>query len=188
MSSLRQNLVRHAGMGLVLLPLGLAGCGPSMSDNHFAPPCPGISILSDAGDLTRYAPGGKDLTEVVMKLRVTGAGGKCEPGPKKDLTKVTVQVDLTALRGPAAGSMGESRPGDVSYFLAVLKDGQILDKSVTRVAFEFPAGSPGVQISPEPQVLLLPTPEGVTAANYRLAVGLQMTPEELARTRAAQGK
>jgi len=175
--------VRSARLGgVALLPLALAACGSSMNDNHFAPPCPRTAILSDAGDLAHYRPGGRDITDLLLQARIASVNGTCQPGTTKDTTKVTLNVGLTAQRGPAAGQM---RDADLAYFVAVVRDNQILDKRVIPLSFQFPANANRVGITGADQDLVLPTAGSTTAADYVVLVGLQLSPEELERNRQA---
>ena len=168
--------------GAALLPLALAACGPSMNDNHFAPPCPRTAILSDAGDLAQYRPGGRDLTDLLLQARIASVTGVCEPGTAKDTTKVTLHVGLTAQRGPAAG---EQRDADLSYFVAVVRNNQILTKRVIASPFQFPANANRVGITGADQEIILPTPDGTTAADYVVLVGLQLSQDQLDSNRQA---
>ena len=67
----------------------------------------------------------------------------------------------------------------------MVRNNQILDKRVIPVAFQFPANANRVGITGADQVLTLPTPGGTTAADYVVLVGLQLSPEQLARNRQA---
>jgi hypothetical protein len=177
-SSALFSRARLAGLAL----LALAGCADvNAPRDAFAPPCPQRAILAEAGDLARYTPGGKDLTDLVLQARVTSMNGVCTKGPKPTLTRVSIIVGINASRGPAA----RSREADISYFVAVLRGDDILNKEVIPVHIAFPSNASAVAIQGDEVTIDLPTPKGVTAADYRVLVGLQLSPEELAHNRAA---
>jgi len=149
------------------------------AQDAFAPPCPQRAILAEAGDLARYKPGGRDVTDLVLQARITGMNGVCKPGPKRDITRVTIIVNLDAGRGPAA----TTRTADFSYFVAVMRGDDILTKQILPVHVEFPANSVAVKIQGNEVNVDLPTPKGITAADYRVIIGLQLSPDELSHNR-----
>jgi hypothetical protein len=162
---------------LLAAPLALAACGAPKQD-AFAPPCPKPVILGDAGDLARYRNNGRDPTDLELQARIAGISGTCEEG-EKDKTKVTVNVAMAVARGPAL----RGRQADLAWFLAVTRNGQILDKSTYPVSVAFPSNAARVEVDPNPVVLQLPTPKGTTASDYQVVVGYQLSPDELARNR-----
>ncbi len=177
----RVALARRAARPLALPALAgllaLAGC--NSDPNRFPPTCPATAILADAADLTRFDGRGQDLTDMVIDGKITGLAGRCrENGDGRSLqTTVTVSLDLS--RGPAA----RSRTEPVGYFVAVTRGDTILDKRTFELRVAFPPNTDLVHVSGEPVQLALPTPTGVTGATYRILIGFQLSPEELALNR-----
>ena len=83
-------------------------------------------------------------------------------------------------RGPAAAE----RRANVAYFVAVLEGDRILDKQIFPLRAEFPANADRVRLTGDDVELRLPVRPDKTAAAYRIEVGFQLTPEELAFNRA----
>ena len=169
--SCRSLARRLAAAGLV--PLGCGGGGEG-----FAPACPDAAILRDAADLTRFRGPGQDLTDMALDGRITGLQGKCtRDGRTAVLTTVTPTLELT--RGPAA----QGRTAELAYFVAVGQGDRVLDKQVFPLRAEFPPNTDRVRLSGDDVELRLPVKPGETAAAYRVLVGFQLTPEELALNR-----
>lgn len=158
--------------------LALAGCGGGTQD-AFAPACPGAAILRDAADLSRYRNNQRDLVDTELEGRITGINGSCKRDGA-DIVVTTVQVGMELTRGPAA----PGRQAQLAYFVAVLDGDAILDKQVFPLRAEFPANGDRLRFAGEDVELRLPVRENKTAAAYRIEVGFQLSPEELAANRS----
>jgi len=164
-----------------LLLGALAGCGDG-TDDKFAPACPGIAIVRDAADLSRFRGTGRDLTDAVLTGRITTAGGSCKrDGADTVVTVVQVGIELT--RGPAS----PGRQAQLAYFVAVLDGERILDKQVFRLNAEFPANADRLRLTGDEVELRLPVRLNKTAAAYRIQVGFQLSPVELEVNRRRGG-
>lgn len=119
-----------------LVPL-LAGCGLFGSKKE--PPCPRVSVLSDASNLTRFRPGpGRDITDVTLTAEITGFKGGCTWDNDKKILTVALQVEMDLRRGPAAS--GDE--AEVTYFVAVPRlypDPKA--KMILPVKTKFPSGA-----------------------------------------------
>lgn len=162
-----------------ILVLGLAGCGSGNPADRFPPPCPQTVINRDAADLSRFRGAGRDLTDLVVSGRVTGLNGACTR-TSSTVTTVSMSVALELTRGPAA----RGRTTEVAYFVAVSLGDQILDKRVFRFQPEFPSNSDRLRLTGDVVTLALPVSTKLTAANYKVQAGFQLTPEELAVNRS----
>jgi hypothetical protein len=163
-----------------LAALALAGCGLSDDPNRFPPACPASAILSDAADITHTDGRGRDITDTVMDGRITGLKGTCRDSDDRKALDASIRVGMDVSRGPAA----TGRTAPVPYFVAVSRDGRILDKRVMTLDVVFPPNVDRVHIEGEPVSFAFPTPRGVTGAAYRIVVGFQLTPDQLAANRA----
>ena len=162
---------------LILIPIILSACGDG-TDDKFAPPCPAAGILRDAADLHRYRSAGRDLTDLVLDGRITGLGGSCKrDGADTVVATVTVGIDLT--RGPAS----TERQADIAYFVAVLDGDAILDKRVFRLRPSFQSNTARLRLAGDEVELRLPVTKSKSAAAYRIQIGFQLTPDELAINR-----
>ena len=158
--------------------LALAGCGGDAQD-AFAPACPGAAIVRDAADLSRTRGGQRDLVDTELEGRITGINGRCKRDGT-DTVVTTVQVGIELTRGPAA----PGRQAQLAYFVAVLDGETILDKQVFPLRAEFPPNADRLRLAGDEVELRLPVKADKTAAAYRIEVGFQLTPEELAANRS----
>jgi hypothetical protein len=163
---------------LVGLAPVLAACGPKT--NEFAPPCPTPAFLRDLSDIVRYHPNSssRDLTDIVLRGRLTALVGKCEEGSKTVLnTAIEVRMDMS--RGPAM----EGRRADVPVFVLVLDQGEIVEKQIYSIRVDFPPNLDRALIASPPLNIALPITVEKSGAAYGIIVGYQLTPEELANNR-----
>jgi hypothetical protein len=173
----RLSSVPRLALFALLLPI-LAACGPRT--NEFAPACPNPTFLRDLSDLVRYRPGsgGRDVTDLIVRARLAALNGKCS-----DLTasvlETQIQVTLELFRGP--GLVGNKI--EVPIFLAVVENGEIVNKQIFPVIFEFPSNLDRATITTPPVALGLPVSPEKSGAAYGIIVGFQLTPEELAVNR-----
>lgn len=163
---------------LLALASSLAGCGNLGEQDAFAPECPRAAILGDAADLSRYSGRGADLTDLVLDGRITGLAGHCERGDK-DRLNTAVAVSMQLQRGPAA----RGRAAEVAYFVSVVEGDRILDKRVFPVRAEFPPNTDTIRVTGDEVDMSLPTPANRSGAAYRVLVGFQLQPDELALNR-----
>ena len=155
--------------------LALAACA---SDQGFPPKCPVASIPQDFNDLHRYRGAGRDIVDSVLEGRITNVGGACRWDGDAAVV-ATVSVGLELSRGPAA----TSRQSDVAYFVAVSKGDRILDKQVFRLHAAFPENTERLRLTGDEIELRLPVTAKTTAEVYRISVGFELTPAELALNR-----
>lgn len=167
---------------LALLALaGLAGCTPP---DKFPPLCPQLAILQDAADLTRYNGRGTDITDLDLDVRLAAVPAACSQS-----VKGIVHADLSAgfdmLRGPAR----RDRRASIGWFVAVTDAaGKLLDKQTFRLDAEFPPNTDRVAATSEPVGLDFPVSDRMASSDYRIYVGLVLTPEEVASNRRRAGK
>jgi hypothetical protein len=173
---MRGGMVAAAGGAMLLL----SGCGGASSPLADAlAPCPGIAILADAADLTRFRPGaGEDLTAMVLTASLSSYQAKCDYARRGSGLDVTLTPSFLAERGPAA----TGRTADMQYMVAVVEGDRILSRAVYGLRVEFP---PNVTRSfgkgEEITIQLGGTP--VEAARRRVLLGFVLSPEELAANR-----
>ena len=163
------------------LVVPLAGCGSWFSRKP-PPPCPAGAVLKDAERKIVYRPGpGRDITDVVFEATLPRINIAC----KYDDTGVSVDTAVTIIgaRGPA----DTTRRAEVRYFVAVLDPGnQILAKREFQTTLQFPVNVDRGATTEE-LVQRIPVGKNVSAANFSIIVGFQLTREELEATRKARG-
>lgn len=160
---------------LLLAASGVAGCDDS---GRLAPNCPQTGILSDAADLTRFRGTGTDLTDMVVDGRITGISGKCSLQDATHL-KTVLSVDMDLTRGPASTGRAE----DVTYFVSITRGGEILNKGAYTLHVTFDNNASRVRLRGDQIDLLLPVGDNRKGSDYRVLVGFQLSPDELAFNR-----
>lgn len=171
--------LRAAG---AVLSLGLvaalaSSCG---AYEEFPPACPNLSLLKEGADLTRFRPGGSDLTDMVTDARITAVPAKCSTDAKNPgKVRATLQVTMDIARGPAA----TGRAVTLTYFVAVTEGERVLDEQDYPLQAGFPSNIDRVSVTGNEIDLLLPVTPKKSAAAYTVYVGLRLTPEELAFNR-----
>jgi hypothetical protein len=156
----------------------LAACGAG-NEEKFAPACPGLALLPDAGDLTRFTGDGRDVTNLVIRARITKVPASCE-ADKPDVVRATLHVEADLRRGPATGAT----PAPVGYFVALMEQGRVLREQDFALAPKFAPNDDYASVHGDDIELLLPVSKTKSAAAYQIYVGFRLTPDELAYNRA----
>ena len=170
-------LLRHlATAAIVALPLALGGCdtGPK-----YAPVCPKLTLLPDASDVATYSGAGRDLTDLLLQARITGAPAKCGPGDP-GVVRATLRVSFDLTRGPA----NPAREVDLPYFLAISEGGKILEEQDFHLRAVFPANIDQLRADSDEVTLAIPVTPTRTAAAYTVYVGFRLTPDQLRQNRS----
>jgi hypothetical protein len=167
-------------LAVLMTTAALSACtSPKDVETTFAPRCPRAQILADAADLTRYRMAAShDLTDMVLDGRITGVQGQCARGDDGQLN-TTIRAGVTLTRGPAA----QGRDAMAPMFVAVVRDGKVLDKAIYRLEAAFPSNTDQVQLVSNDVQLTLPVGPKLTGPDYSVYVGFQLTPDELAANR-----
>jgi hypothetical protein len=172
-----ERIARPLGAALLA---GLVGsCGASA--DKFAPACPDISFLNDAADLTRFRPGGRDVTDMVLDGKLTNIGGGCARSTDKPgIVTTTMRVSMDLTRGPAA----QGRTAQVPFFVAATEGDRVLDEQDYAIGAAFPPNIDHGTFTSGDIVLNFPVSKTKSAAAYHVFVGFRLSPEELAANRA----
>lgn len=168
----------RALLSAALLAGGLSGCGPQ-DPNAFAPECVPVGILAEAADLDSYAGDTHDLSTLVNHVGIAGVGGSCSDAKEGHALHTNISVVITLQRGPAA----LTRDVDVPYFIAVLHGGEVVAKHSLTLAAHFPPNTDRLALKSDTLSFELPISRRMSSESYRLEVGLQLTPEQLAFNR-----
>ncbi len=163
---------------LLGLPLALSGCGSFGKTEQFAPVCPKLALLKDGADLTRFSPRGHDVTDLVLDGRLVAVPAECEPGSRGHVA-ASLRVTMSLARGPAA----QGRDMDVAYFVAVARDGHIVDKQDYVIRASFPPNVNQITVTGDPVAMSFPADAAHPASAYQIFVSFQLTPDELAMNR-----
>lgn len=155
----------------------LSSC--SMFDNSIQFPCPTVGVPHESSTLTLFQPGnGRDLTDVIFSGGVQDAKIACT------YTSNGVDINLGVRVGGELGPAAKTRTATVPYFVAIVDPNRnILAKQVFNQTLVFP---PNVSLSTsfDETEEHIPLPKNKSAEHYGIAVGMQLTPEQLEYNRS----
>lgn len=173
---------------LSLLSLVLVACANQVDqvqafltgDGRGPLPCPGITLVADASELTQFNGLGQDLTDVEFTAEVLDVRYTCEYQADETVVEADMKVFLAATAGPA----NKDQQAKFDYFLAIGRNGAPGEepKIVTREQFDakvtFDSLDRRVAISDEivPRIPLQP---GELGSDYRYYVGIVLNRDEL---------
>ena len=137
--------------------------------------CPSISILGDATRLAVLKAGEVDFAaEIKMPaLDCTVAGA-------------TAKSSLSFWVKSAIAPAGEVSERSVPYFVAVISNGQVINKKVFDLKLPFTGDERKVLVKESVARIDIPIASGKAAEDYSVTIGFQLTPEQAAYNRTAQ--
>lgn len=174
------SFFRWAGPACALLTLGgLGGCNDDTSLSAFAPACPHFDVPGSIADRFVFDGKGIDVSHQVSHTQILAVNGDCSDGPKdarqRPLTRVRLSLDLQQERGPAATQKAE----DVPYFVAVVHDGQIIDKKTFSDTVRMPPSRSTQRVHTPLRFVDIPTGSNPQISPYSLEIGFQLSREQL---------
>jgi len=179
----RHPLLLAAAVAGLAVAASLGGCA-SDDPNAFAPACAPVGILGVAADYSDYGDNGAatvaDLSRLVSQGSIIGVSGHCSDAAGGTQLHTVVQVAMAISRGPVAPSGTLAVP----YFIAVLQNGNIVSKQSLTANANFPSNADNVSVKTDPITFDLPVSRHRPSSSYRIEVGFQLTPEQMAYNRA----
>jgi hypothetical protein len=175
--NLRLGMMAALGGAMLVAGCGGRDRGNALLDSRA--PCPRISIIADAADLTRFrSGGGRDLTAMELNASVSGFQAKCDYGRNGGLD-VAITPSFLVERGPAF----RGNTARITYMVAVLQDDQPVAPPATyALQVEFAPNVSRAQGSDEISIRL--PGDAAAAARRQVWLGFVLSPEELALNRA----
>jgi hypothetical protein len=156
-------------LGLCGLAVLLTAC----AGEDVAPPCPQLQLLKDTDRLVKFVGDGRDLTDVEYEAALREPFLTCNYDD--DVVDSVVTLDLVALRGPA----DDDRIARITYFVAIADQNKHV---ITREEFEVEIPFEGNQtqvVAREEVEPRIPLQAEETGDDYRIYLGLRLTPDEL---------
>ena len=165
----------RGGLGLIAVA-AIAGLAAACTGSTPPPPCPGVSILGDASEITLFAAGrGQDLTDVAYRASIERVAGSCVYNRAGDTVTSSVAARLVATRGPAA----QLNEGTFVFFVAVVdKEQKILARERFDSTFTFEANQRQAAAVEEIEQII-PIRADLRGIDYEILVGFELTPEQL---------
>lgn len=159
----------------------LATSACSVFDKTPPPPCPDVSVLSDASRITKFVDGpGRDLIDVLYEGEVADAAGSCTYDLDKDTKEGQLGVEMTVVMALSRGPADRDGKAPLSYFVAITgKDQKILNKQHFTADVAFPPNTGKLLWKDEPIYLSIPLKAGETGRDFQIYVGYDLDQEEL---------
>ena len=171
-----RSAVRQLRRGLprgLIFACGLTVLLAACAGEDIVPPCPQLQMLRDSDRLVKFVGTGRDLTDVEYEAALREPFISCEYDD--NVIEALVIVNLVALRGPA----DDDRIAQISYFVAITNQNNrnvVKEEFTVEIPFE---GNQTQVVATEEVEPRIPLQPGETAADYRVFVGLRLTPDEL---------
>ncbi len=151
--------------------LTLSGCS---EPPKFAPACPSLQLLGDAGDLANFNARGQDVTDLLVSARITAIPAECGPGGRGK-TAATLHVQMRVQRGPAL----PGRVARIPFFITIMDGDTVLQQQDYVANVEFPANVDTVTVDSNEINMNFPVTPEKSAAAYTIYVGFRLTPQQL---------
>jgi len=163
------------GLGLFAVAL-LAGCGQEADDIRLQEiTCPAVAVPAYGRDLVQWQGDGHDLTNLAYRVRIADAEGSCTQSNRTLNLSTRILVILQATRGPALAG----RTITADYFVAVMRQGRIIDKQDYELTGVFPPNTDQLTLPGQPVKMNLPISQQIDGSAYTIEVGMQLTPDQL---------
>lgn len=165
---------------LVLAGLALSSC----FNRPPPPPCPEAVRVHDAGYVARFDGAGRDLTNMVFEAELIAVEVRCEIDVDEDDGKAEVGLEVLVTVQAAQGLAGRVDEARVNYFVALADpERKVLVREVFDMAVPFKGNrtKSAVEDILESELIV---PASARAADYKVYVGLELTPEEVEYNRS----
>ncbi|MCB1783930.1 MAG: hypothetical protein KDI13_08025 [Alphaproteobacteria bacterium] len=168
--------------------LGVAGVsvdsvGPQRTDMLLASPCPQVEIVDDLSSLSDFPEGksGSDAN-LVSKIDIQNAESTCKLG--SNTATVDLKVVFKGTLGPRAKVRATDKPFfTYPYFVAVTTpSGKIMAKEIFAASMTY-NGKEKTHTYYENLRQIIPILNKDVARQYRILVGFQLSPDQLAYNR-----
>jgi len=167
----RDRRWNSVGIPPYILLAALVGCS---EPPKFAPACPNLRLLGDAGDLASFNERGQDVTDLLVSARIIAIPADCSPGGRGQ-TAAIMHVQMRVERGPAL----PGRVAPVPFFITILDGDTVLQQQDYVANIEFPANVDTVTINSNDINMSFPVTAQKSAAAYTVYVGFRLTPQQL---------
>ncbi|MDV7339699.1 hypothetical protein RYZ26_08850 [Terasakiella sp. A23] len=166
----------------MILCLGLSACDSLNFWREEKPePCPRITVLKNASELTKFKDGpGRDIIDVLFEAKITNVLSACQYDVDYDTRAGSILTQVAPVISAQRGPADQSRKADVNYFVAIVDNQKkILEKTTFPLRLAFPGNQTLNEVTDEPIDLTIVTDGSRDGSDYEIYVGLQLTREEI---------
>lgn len=142
--------------------------------------CPDFAQVQDAARLVKFSGDGRDLTDVLFEARLQNVEMGCSYDDDDNEIEAALQITISAARGPA----DSERLASFRYFVAIATNSR---EVVAREEFDLniPFEGNRTQLAAVEELTpRIPLKPGQNGSEYKVFVGLVLTPAELEYNRA----
>lgn len=134
--------------------------------------CPAVAIVSNTGNLTRFAGEDRNASDVVFNASISSISVDCEEGSG---IYANIGLSIIATGGPANTESSVSLP----YFVALMRDNNLItSKKIYESRLNF-NGAQGRAGSRESVVVRFDDIEVSRRYDYEVLIGFQLSPDEV---------
>ncbi len=176
-----RELVRIAAAS-ALAVVSLSGCSTWQGMVNYvasdsAAVCPDVAILADTAKLPAFDPAkGDDPSNLTYSVAMTNVKTRCDYSKRANEADSNVRIFYTASRPPG----GEETHYRVPYYVAVTTGGNIVDKQIHWLEFDFPTAASTVSGEAYVDSIDIKVAPQKRSYEYHLLVGFQLTEAQLA--------
>jgi hypothetical protein len=138
--------------------------------------CPDANILANTAVIPVFDPRqGADPSNVIYTAQLTGLKSRCDYSKRDNTIDANVRIFAKATRPPG----GEAAHYKVPYYVAVTSGGQIVDKQIHWLEFDFPKASADVQIEDLVNGIDISVARDKKSYEYHFLIGFQLTQTQI---------
>ena len=166
---------------LIAAAVSLSGCDTWRSAMNYinsdnANVCPDVSILANTSVIPAFDPhAGADPSNVVYTAQMTGLKSRCNFSKHDNQGDANVRLFGKVSRAPG----GEEAHYKIPYYIAVTSGGEIVDKQIHWLEFEFPKASANLKLEELVDSVIIPVAHEKKSYEYHLLIGFQLTQAQL---------
>jgi hypothetical protein len=112
---------------------------------------------------------------VAYNIRLTDVKSRCDYSKRTEKFEADIRVHFKATRAPG----GEEAHYRVPYYVAVTSGGEIVDKKIHWLEFEFPKSAPSVMVEDWVGDIEVNVARQKRSYEYHLLVGFQLTQAQI---------
>lgn len=138
--------------------------------------CPDAAILANTAVIPVFDPAkGADPSNVVYTGQLNDLKTRCSFSKRDNLIDANVRIFYQVSRPPG----GESAHYKVPYFIAVTSGGEIVDKQIHWLEFDFPKASANLKLEELVDSVEIPVARDKKSYEYHLLIGFQLTQAQI---------
>jgi hypothetical protein len=138
--------------------------------------CPDVNILANTSVLPAFDPkAGADPATVVYTAKIADVQTRCDYSKRDNKIDANVHVIFQVTRTPGGAEAHYKLP----YYVAVTSNGEIVDKQIHWLEFEFPRAAADVRVEDLVDSIEIPVARDRKSYQYHFLIGFQLTQSQL---------